>query len=358
MGDDPLTGKNFDHRKAWMEDELQRLAACFGIDLLTFAILSNHFHLILRSRPDVVQAWSDEEVARRWLMLCPYRKDEEGRAKDPKESEISSIAKDSKRLTEIRSRLSDISWWMRLLSQSIAQRANRDDKEVGKFWQARFKAVRLLDETAVLACSAYVDLNPIRAAIAETVEGSDYTSVQRRALSQRVRAKSKVVKSTAGDDSQAKAESSKPASQSKSDAMLAPITIDELHDAIGAVPSKSSSRASDKGYLPMTLASYLDLLNFTAHQVRVVKQSQSRKGHSKRGQSEHDKPKRVQPPSAADSVFRRLGISQEVWLELVNRFDQLFYTVAGKPESVDARRTRDGTHRHKAKLHARQLLKA
>ena len=53
MGDDPLTGKNFDHRKAWMEDELQRLAACFGIDLLTFAILSNHFHLILRSRPDV-----------------------------------------------------------------------------------------------------------------------------------------------------------------------------------------------------------------------------------------------------------------------------------------------------------------
>ena len=132
MGDDPLTGKNFDHRKAWMEDELQRLAACFGIDLLTFAVLSNHFHLILRSRPDVVQAWSDEEVARRWLVLCPYRKDEEGRAKTPNESEISSIAKDAKRLTEIRNRLSDISWWMRLLSQSIAQRANRDDKEVGR----------------------------------------------------------------------------------------------------------------------------------------------------------------------------------------------------------------------------------
>ena len=54
MGNDPLTGKNFDHRKDWMEDELQHLAACFGIDLLTYAILSNHFHLILRSRPDVV----------------------------------------------------------------------------------------------------------------------------------------------------------------------------------------------------------------------------------------------------------------------------------------------------------------
>ena len=51
----------------------------------------------------------------------------------------------------IRSRLSDISWWMRLLSQNIAQRANKEDLEVGKFWQARYRAIRLLDETAILA---------------------------------------------------------------------------------------------------------------------------------------------------------------------------------------------------------------
>ena len=165
------------------EKELERLAACFGIDLLTYAILSNHFHLILRSRPDVVQTWSDEEIACRWLTLCPIRKDDEGSAKEPNENEIKSIVNNAQCLLEIRSRLSNISWWMRLLSQTIAQRANREDEEVGKFWQARYKAVRLLDETAILACSAYVDLNPIRAAIAETLEGSDYTSVQRRILS-------------------------------------------------------------------------------------------------------------------------------------------------------------------------------
>jgi hypothetical protein len=51
---------------------------------------------------------------------------------------------------------------MRLLSQNIAQRANKEDGELGKFWQARYRAVRLLDETAILACAAYVDLNPIR----------------------------------------------------------------------------------------------------------------------------------------------------------------------------------------------------
>jgi hypothetical protein len=69
---------------------------------------------------------------------------------------------------------------MRVLCQYIAVRANREDHELGKFWQSRFRAVRLLDEAALLACAAYVDLNPIRAAMAETLEQSDYTWVQHR----------------------------------------------------------------------------------------------------------------------------------------------------------------------------------
>jgi hypothetical protein len=54
MGDEPVTGKNDDHQKEWLGNELRRLAAGFGIDLLCFAIMSNHFLLVLRSRPDVV----------------------------------------------------------------------------------------------------------------------------------------------------------------------------------------------------------------------------------------------------------------------------------------------------------------
>ncbi len=72
MGDDPLTGMNYDHRKVWIEDQFQLLAKYFGIDLLCYSVMSNHFHLILRSRPDIVETWSNEEVAWRWLMLCPY----------------------------------------------------------------------------------------------------------------------------------------------------------------------------------------------------------------------------------------------------------------------------------------------
>ena len=67
---------------------------------------------------------------------------------------------------------------MRFFCQKIAIRANQEDAEVGKFWQSRYRAVRLPDEESVLACAGYVDLNPIRAALAQTLETSDLTSDQ------------------------------------------------------------------------------------------------------------------------------------------------------------------------------------
>ena len=88
LGDDPVSGKNYDHRKVMIENQLQRLAGAFGIDLLGFAIMSNHFHLILRSRPDVVATWDDTEVARRWLLICPVRKNSAG---EPGETGTGSV---------------------------------------------------------------------------------------------------------------------------------------------------------------------------------------------------------------------------------------------------------------------------
>ncbi|MBS0261185.1 MAG: hypothetical protein JSS02_04455 [Planctomycetes bacterium] len=97
---------------------------------------------------------------------------------------MNTIRVDASRLKTIRSRLSDISWWMRVLCQQIARRANEEDQQLGKFFQARFQAVRLLDDQALLACAwsrrAGIDLNPIRGALAETLESSGLTSVQRR----------------------------------------------------------------------------------------------------------------------------------------------------------------------------------
>ncbi len=302
MGDDPVSGKNFDHRKRWVEELLERFASCFAIDLIAYAILSNHFHLVLRSRPDIVKAWSDEEVARRWLLICPKRKKLDGSPEEPKENEIQSIVNNKKRIQQLRSQLSDLSWWLRLLCQRIGMRANREDGEVGRFFQGRFKAVRLLDEESVLACAAYVDLNLIRAAMAETIEQSSFTSAQKR------------VEAIAGSRSSTnEGKSGKSVSLPKpADAFLSPVSCEVT--ATGPMASQSLARASDKGFTWMSAMDYLEFLDALARTVRP----------DKKGSTPVDVP----------PIFARLNLDVERWTDLVANFGQMFSSVAGKAETV------------------------
>ena len=212
--------------------------------------MSNYFHCILRSRHDVVETWSDDEVARKWWMLCPARKNKDGSPAEPTEFELNSIRNDASGLKDKRKRLSSISWFMRFLSERVAKEANKQDECTGRFWEGRFNSTILPDESAIAACMVYVDLNPVRAGIAATPEASDFTSAQERIVDLK----------TADEVSTADAKDTR-IEHGESAGWLAPV---ELEPKRKKVREKCSSRrASNKGCVFMSLPEYLELLDWT-----------------------------------------------------------------------------------------------
>ncbi len=178
-GVDHMTGKSFEHRRQWIEDRILQLAESFAVSVFAYAVMSNHVHAVLRSDPVMPWQWSDREVAERWLVIFPGSISDRD---DPACVEHATLALlgNAKRLDVIRQRLGSISWFMRALNEPIARWANREDGCSGRFWEGRFKCQALLDEQAVISCMAYVDLNPVRAGMCETLRDSEHTSVRHR----------------------------------------------------------------------------------------------------------------------------------------------------------------------------------
>ncbi|MEM9072619.1 MAG: transposase [Myxococcota bacterium] len=170
-GKDPETGKDFEYRREWVEDRLFELAAIFAVDLHAYAVMSNHLHIVVRVDKERAEAWSDQEVIRRYGKLFRF-----------KAAEVASLpAREQKvRVALWRERLWSLSWLMRCLNESIARRANAEEDCKGRFWEGRFTCQPLLDEAAVLTCMAYVDLNPGRAGLAKSLEKSKHTSIAKR----------------------------------------------------------------------------------------------------------------------------------------------------------------------------------
>jgi len=153
---------------------------------------------------------------------------------------------------------------MMLLCQRVAQRANHEEEENGRFFQDRYRATRLVDEASLLACTAYVDLNPIRAAMCQTLESSDHTSVQRRIAA--LPEHENLELAATPDDSTDLGQAESP-EHVNGDAFLSPLMIDEHRDPIGPCASQSERCCSDKSFLAMSLEDYLELLDWSARQV-------------------------------------------------------------------------------------------
>jgi REP element-mobilizing transposase RayT len=178
-GVDHYSGQSYEHRRQWVVDRIRLLSSLFAIDVCAYAVLSNHYHLVLKVCPEQLVDLSEEDIMDRWcalfkgpLLVQNYRNGEVLRPFE--RSAVTDI------VNVWRSKLASISWFMRCLNQPIARQANLEDKCTGKFWESRFTSQALKSEEALLSCMAYVDLNPVRAGIAICPEASSHTSIRER----------------------------------------------------------------------------------------------------------------------------------------------------------------------------------
>tara|TARA_B100001059_G_scaffold235105_1_gene279711 strand:+ start:21161 stop:22135 length:975 start_codon:yes stop_codon:yes gene_type:complete len=270
-GEDRFRGKSYAHRRGWVEEKLLMLAKVFCIDVCAYAVMSNHTHLVLYVDDKKVNRLNDKAIVIRWHKLCKGTLLTQKYIQGEKLSKAERIFF-NQTVKQYRERLSSISWFMRLLNEDIARRANKEDKCTGRFWEGRFKSQALLDEAALAACMAYVDLNPIRAKMAKTPEESDHTSVQKRIDSAKISKQPKQLLRFAGMPRQ----------------------------------------IMPKG-LPFELKSYLDLVDLTGRIMREDKRGCIDNNHL--------------------PILERLNISPENWLKLTTQFTRVFHGAVGRPSS-------------------------
>lgn len=308
MGDDFITGKNYDHRKQWIEERIKELSSQFAITVCAYAVLSNHTHQVLYIDKEQAQNWSVDEVIERWytlfkghVMVERYRS---GASMSEAERQVVSDIVES-----WRARLMDISRYMRCLNEYIARKANQEDNCKGRFWEGRFKSQALLDDTALLSCMVYVDLNPIRAGMSETLEDSDFTSIQER------------LKVFAKNQTRKKITANKKHLSSDTERLVQIVRhnnrdIDKIPqpETLAAFIGHECLANDDKKGIPFSPLDYFELVDWTG---RVIRED-----------------KRGAIPAHIKPILLKLGIQQDNWVDSVKHFSHRFYRVVGSVEKI------------------------
>ena len=296
-GFDRFSGHDLGHRKRWIRSRLMLLSEVFSIKIYSYAIMSNHVHLVLATDPDAVKACSDEELVLRWHCLMAKR-DIDGSYEALSNEALQKRVTHVKHVNECRERLGSISYFMQYLNQNIARRANQEDECKGRFWEGRFKCQRLADEGAILACMAYVDLNPIRAGIVESPELSEFTSICERIQARQAAEtlKHKLPKKLSLAQMKELKATQKLSNQAS---WLAPM-------------NRNGTREYPE--IPICLDEYLKLVDWTGRELRS----------GKRGAI----------PSELLPIVQRLDLQHKLWVVNIERYGSLFYHVAGKANTL------------------------
>ena len=278
-GVDQYTGKSYEHRRGWIEDRLRVLASLFSIDVCAYAVMSNHYHLVVKLCPDQATKWSDDQVLTRWTALFKgpllVQRHRAGDVLDAAETAtLTSIT------SVLRSRLTSLSWFMKCLNEPIARQANSEDGCTGHFWEARFQSQALRSERGLITAMAYVDLNPVRAGISKTPEDSEYTSIRLR---------------TRGMDTPAAVRQAVARAANREELLHKKVTIKCL-----ASFSHDSSVDSSGSDVPIRLSDYLQLVDESGRHI----------SGGKRG--------RIDPTLAP--ILDRLGLDNDQWLRASANF--------------------------------------
>ena len=277
-GVDHATGKDYSHRRLFIEQRIYLLSSLFAIDIAAYAVMTNHIHLVIKLSPEVVDDWSDREVLLRWtslfkgpLLVQQYLKG------------VALPALELLALSEIiivyRQRLADLGWFMKCLNEPIARTANKEDGCSGHFWEARYRSQALLSEEALLSCMAYVDLNPVRAAIAPSPEESDHTSIK-----ERIHPSLNLAKTI--------------------DSLIQSQQLNHFNVSLKPLlPFEGNATDKEQHGILFSLKDYLELVDYTARLVR----------NNKRGAIAQNLP----------PILDRLGIDQKTWLNNATAFEQI-----------------------------------
>jgi hypothetical protein len=308
-GKDPLTGKDYTFRRRQIVRQEKLLARLFAIDIAFHAEMSNHLHLILRNRPDIAATWSPEEVVRRWLSITKLTRNFDHRIVEPSAEKVERQACDPERVAELRVQLSSISHFMAALNENTARRCNKQDQCSGHFWEARFGCRVLVDESAILVCAIYLDLNQIRAGEADTPEQSCHTSVYDRIVAWRQRQGCPLPREPDGIEETLSVDEPE---DMPADGWLCPLTLEQglTADVRIGLGSTTPWRASDKGILDISFEEYLGLVDCAGRQIRSGKR--------------HAIPVELAP------ILERLYLREATWLDAIEQFERQAGHVVGR----------------------------
>ena len=318
FGRDPVSGTDYSHRRDWIMIREEQLASLFAIDIEFRSEMRNHLHVVLRTCPRIADRLSSYEVARRWLTITKIAKCQSDAMPVPDPKKVEELAKDKKRIKKLRGRLTDISWFMGILAENIARRANTEDDCRGRFWESRFKCRECADPSAILLCAIYVDLNPMKAGEVDSPETARYTSVFQRLQAQ-----------------------FQPADAvDRVDGWMAELTLapeNKANEAL-AYSSRTGRRATDMGILPITLEVYVDLLKRTGELLRSGE--------------------RTTIPHDLAAILERMEVNHEAWLETLENFEELFGQVVGSASSVAQAAEEMGVSRLKGSAAGARVFRA